>query len=118
MLRANLDALGLVGDVQTRDASRFVEGLAAVPGPPVYDLVLCDPPYATATADIAALLVGLVEGGHAAHGAMMVVERARHSEPFDVADDVLDVTDVRTYGDTVLYYVRADTVSRKVGADT
>jgi hypothetical protein len=40
-----------------------------------------------------------------ARDAMMVVERARHGGVFTVADDLLEVEDVRTYGDTVLYYL-------------
>jgi len=115
VLRTNLEALGLVAEVRVVAAARYVEGLAAAPGAPVFDLVLCDPPYRAATADVVALLVSLTHGGHLAADAMMVIERARHGGAFVAPTGVLDVADVRTYGDTVLYYVRSGSVGEQEG---
>lgn len=105
VLRGNLEALELVADVRVTSAARCAEELAADPAQPVFDLVLCDPPYRTGTTEITALLGALAGGGHVARGAMMVVERARHSDPLTLPEGLADVRDVRTYGDTVLYYV-------------
>lgn len=115
VLRANLDTLGLAADVRVVAADRFVGHLAGSRDAPVYDLVLCDPPYGVASVDVAALLVGLLHGGHLATDVTMVVERPRHGAALVVPVDVLDVTDVRTYGDTVLYYVRSGSADEQEG---
>ncbi len=104
VLRDNLDALGLQARVFGMDAARFVRELDAIGERRPYDLVLCDPPYQMSSPTLTALLRELVAGSHVVTDAMMVVERARRSDAFD-ADDALEVTDVRTYGETVLYYV-------------
>lgn len=107
VLRANLDALDLAGDVHVGAATRFVAELASRHPPPLFDLVFCDPPYGVPSDRLATLLTDLVRGGHVAADAIMVVERARQGDELTVPADVGDVGDVRTYGDTVLYYVRA-----------
>jgi pantetheine-phosphate adenylyltransferase len=107
VLRANLAALDLAAHVYVAAADRFVAGLAHARPEAPFDLVLCDPPYHMATSELASLLGDLVRGGHVAAGAIMVVERDRHDIGFAGPSGVLDVTDARTYGDTVLYYVQA-----------
>ena len=107
VVRTNLEALGLDADVRVMAADRFVQDLAGSPGTPPFDLVLCDPPYLVDATDVASLLVALADGGHLAAGATMVVERARHGDPLVVPSGAIAVTDVRTYGDTVLYYVQS-----------
>jgi 16S rRNA (guanine966-N2)-methyltransferase len=115
VLRRNLEALGLVADVKVVAAARFVNGLTDASGAPVFDLVLCDPPYRVAASDVVALLVSLARGGHVAAGTVMVVERARHGDPLVIPSGALAVTDVRTYGDTVLYYVRSGAADEQEG---
>ncbi len=107
VLRRNLETLELVADVRVVPAARFVDELADASDVPVFDLVLCDPPYRVAASDVVALLVSLARGGHVTAGTVMVVERARRGDALVLPDGVLAVTDERTYGDTVLYYVRS-----------
>lgn len=104
VLRQNLSSLGLEANVYTMDVARFVREKAGPDAAP-YDLVLCDPPYALPVRAIATVLVALPRHGWLARDAMMVVERPRHGAAFRVAGDLLAVTDARTYGDTVLYYL-------------
>jgi 16S rRNA (guanine966-N2)-methyltransferase len=115
VLRGNLEALGLVADVRVVAAARFVDELADEPDAPVFDLVLCDPPYRGAATDVVALLASLARGGHVAADAVIVVERERHGGTLVVPTDVLTVTDVRTYGDTVLYYLRSGSIDEQEG---
>lgn len=105
VLRHNLDTLGLRAVVKTMDVARYVReaGNARDDGP--YDLVLCDPPYRSSSREVAVPLETLVRRRCLGRDAMMVVERARHGGLLTVADDLLEVVDVRTYGDTVLYYL-------------
>lgn len=107
VMRTNLELLGLVADVRVMAADRFVQDLAGSPDAPLFDIVLCDPPYVLDAADVASLLIALADGGHLAVGATLVVERTRHGAPPVVPEGALTVTDVRTYGDTVLYYVQS-----------
>jgi 16S rRNA (guanine966-N2)-methyltransferase len=106
VVRTNLELLGLVADVRVMAADRFVQDLAGSPGDPLFDIVLCDPPYVADAADVVSLLIALADGGHVAVGATLVVERTRHGAQLVVPAGALTVTDVRTYGDTVLYYVQ------------
>jgi 16S rRNA (guanine966-N2)-methyltransferase len=115
VLQANLEALGLVADVRVVAAARYADEVAADSDAPFFDLVLCDPPYRAPATDVVALLAALARGGHVAADAMMVVERPRHGDAFVVPTDILDVTDVRTYGDTVLYYVRSGSADEQEG---
>ncbi len=103
VLRRNLADLGLDAAVHVAPAARWVDGCD--PGA-VYDLVLCDPPYATPSAEVVDLLRRLTSTGHVASDGMLVVERARHGAPLVVGGVDLVVTDARRYGDTVLYYLR------------
>lgn len=115
VVRTNLEALGLVADVRVMAADRFVWELAGSPDAPLFDLVLCDPPYRVNAADVVSLLLALVDGGHLAAGATIVVERPRHGDPLVPPTGALDVTDVRTYGDTVLYYVQSGSDGEQEG---
>jgi 16S rRNA (guanine966-N2)-methyltransferase len=105
VLRHNLDTLGLRAVVQTMDVARYVREAADARDDGPYDLVLCDPPYGVSSREVAVQLETLVRRRCLTRDAMMVVERARHGGVFTVADDRLEVEDVRTYGDTVLYYL-------------
>jgi len=106
VLRDNLADLGIDATVHVGDAHRFVREQLADATTPMFDLVLCDPPYKLQSDDVVALLGRLGRSGHVRPAATMVAERARHSEALTVAEQELHVADVRTYGDTVLYYLR------------
>ena len=116
-------------DVCRRNAARL--GLPAVQvvaervlpylGRPVRraaDLVLVDPPYELAEADLAAVLEALVP--HLADDAVVVVERSTRSpEPSWPAQDGvprgLVVTEDRRYGETVLWFAAPGGVAPTVG---
>jgi 16S rRNA (guanine966-N2)-methyltransferase len=69
-----------------------------------FDLVLADPPYRVQTATIERDLAALVDSGALAGGALVVLERDRRSpEP---PPGVLVHDRDRTYGDTLLRYLR------------
>lgn len=104
VLRDNLAALDLVAVVHPSTVARFVRQADESSEPAVYDLVVCDPPYIVSSETVAEQLATLARRC-LAPDAMMVVERARHGGAFVVAHELLEVADVRTYGDTVLYYV-------------
>lgn len=108
VLRENLTELGLRARVHAFDVGRFVRDLDGIEPSAAYDLVLCDPPYRLAAPEVLELLSRLSRDRHLARGAMMVVERDRHGGRLTVAGGGLAVVDVRTYGDTVLYYLRRD----------
>ena len=131
VLRANLRDLGIfvepgstkraadlqpgnVATIHIGDAARFVTDLEDGTAP-VFDLVLCDSPYKIASGELAALLVRLAGGRRLSGGATLVVERARHGEALTFPEQELHVADVRTYGDTVLYYVRRGSGERSAG---
>ena len=105
VLRANLADLGISATTYIGDAGRFVRDLPSSVLP-VFDLVLCDPPYKLSSDEVAALLGDLARSGQVSTDATMVAERTRHGEALTVPEQELHVADVRTYGDTVLYYVR------------
>jgi 16S rRNA (guanine966-N2)-methyltransferase len=72
-----------------------------------YDVVVADPPYALDEADLESALAQLVEQEWLATGAVLVVERSsRTGEPAWPAGLVRDRE--KKYGETVLWYVRAD----------
>lgn len=78
VLARNIADVGLTGATLRRGNVAAV--LAAGTRSPV-DLVLADPPYDVGTAEIEAVLVALTANGWAAAGTVVVVERAKASEP-------------------------------------
>jgi 16S rRNA (guanine966-N2)-methyltransferase len=105
VLRANLTDLGITAITWVGDAARFVRELPDAALPP-FDVVLCDPPYKLSSDELAMLLGDLARSGHLSASAIVVAERARHGEALTFPEQELHVADVRTYGDTVLYYMR------------
>jgi 16S rRNA (guanine966-N2)-methyltransferase len=99
-IRANLAALGLPGGVVVHDR---VERFSA--GETRYDVVLADPPYSLASAQLSAVLGGLTRAA-LAPGALVVVERDRRSERFEWPDGLAGLRE-RAYGETVLWYGRS-----------
>jgi 16S rRNA (guanine966-N2)-methyltransferase len=105
VLRANLTDLGITAITWVGDAARFVRELPDAALPP-FDVVLCDPPYKLSSDELAMLLGDLARSEHLSASAIVVAERARHGEALTFPEQELHVADVRTYGDTVLYYMR------------
>jgi 16S rRNA (guanine966-N2)-methyltransferase len=129
-LRRNLADLGLAGVATLRVAT--AGSVLAGPAPRSYDVVLIDPPYAIADAEIAGWLRdawahGWLAGGPDSGpdspaggagtgpagatvdgpvGATVVVERAARSGAFDWPEPLRAERD-RRYGDTVLHWGRS-----------
>jgi 16S rRNA (guanine966-N2)-methyltransferase len=78
VIRANIDALGLLGAELAAD--RVAQVLRGSPAEP-YDLVFADPPYAMAALQVTAMLEALRDNRWLAAGALVVVERATRGGP-------------------------------------
>ena len=107
VITENLRTTGLEDGARVvqADAAAFVRRAAPAP----YTLVLCDPPYAEALDGVIALVAALDEAGSLAPGAMVVVEREKRDPRLASIDDLqglLAVERQRSYGDTVLLYLR------------
>lgn len=95
---ANIAALGLAGATLRRaPVSSVLAGGAESP----VDLVLADPPYDAAAAEIDTVLLLLVSGGWAGPGTVVIVERAA-SSPAVSWPDGFTPWPSRRYGDTRL----------------
>ncbi len=102
--RGNVEALA-AGQVQV--VAGDVGGFAArAGGLGPFDVVVADPPYELADADLAAVLLALVRAGALAPQADVVVERAARSGVFPWPEPLVGVRE-RRYGDTQLCYGRA-----------
>jgi 16S rRNA (guanine966-N2)-methyltransferase len=99
-IRANLAALGLVGNVVAGDAVKLV----AIPPAAPYRIVFVDPPYRS---DLAVRAVSALPAAHLAPGAVCVVEHDRRNAPPDRLGSLLR-TDERRYGDTIVSFFRED----------
>lgn len=111
VLRDNVDRAD-VGDRATivrGDAGTFVRATAAEP----FSVVLCDPPYDEPLVDVLDLLTELAAAGGLASDAVVVVERERRDPALHDLPALrpqlgpLAVDRQRSYGDTVLLYLRA-----------
>lgn len=102
---ANLSALRLHARARVAavDAGRFCRG----PGPEVFDLVVCDPPYTEGLAAVIDRIVALDRAGGLRPGAVVAVERDRRDLGLaaPTPPPLVHVRD-RAYGDTVLRYLR------------
>lgn len=94
----NIGALGLPGAAVRRGRVMAVLSGGA-PGP--VDLVLADPPYQVAAAEIDSLPVALAAGGWAGPGTVVVIERGASSPAVDWPDGWTPWPS-RRYGDTRL----------------
>jgi len=103
--RRNLERTGFaaVGRVVEGDVDRFLER----PPPPEapFGLVCCDPPYDTADAVVAGLLVRLADGAWVVPGALVVVERPTGGALAVPAG--WEPRFARTYGDTLVHLLAA-----------
>ncbi len=102
VLRANLAAVGLPGG---RVIAGSVPTVVAAPAPACFDLVLADPPYATALDEVRRVLTALVEGAWLTPGGVVVVERSSREEPFEWPTPLEGLRD-RRYGEALLRYGR------------
>ena len=104
LVQDNAAALGFDGvEALAQPVARVVGQRPADP----FDVVFADPPYPLDNDRVEAALAGLVANGWLAAGALLVVERsARSVEP--VWPPGLVRERERKYGETVLWYVRAD----------
>jgi len=106
VVKANVKALGLSGATVAADR---VERLLARPGDERgyrpgegYDLVFADPPYAV-TDEAVAKVLALLADGWLADDALVVVERATRSGPFDWPPGYAEGKS-RRYGEATFWY--------------
>jgi 16S rRNA (guanine966-N2)-methyltransferase len=102
VLRANLAAVGLTG---ARVVAGSVPTVVAGRAPAAFDLVLADPPYAVAVAEVLGVLRALVDGAWLAPGAVVVVERSSREETWEWPTPLVGLRD-RRYGEALLRYGR------------
>ena len=114
----NADALGVTGQVRvvTDDAERYTAAMAraggldgpnlrAADGLPkrAITLVFLDPPYNYSEADLEKVLANLVRTGLLIAGATIVIERGTRTPPPTLPAG-LELTQQKSYGETVVYY--------------
>ncbi len=109
VVAANLASTGLASraSVVRGEAARF----CAEPRGGPFDLVFCDPPYEQPLATVVALVERLGDARGLAPGARVVFERDRRDSEVTSRPElgrVLVEDRRRSYGDTVLLYLRAD----------
>jgi 16S rRNA (guanine966-N2)-methyltransferase len=102
VLRANLAAVGLPG---ARVVAGSVPTVVAGKALGAFDLVLADPPYAVATAEVLDVLGALTGNGWLAPDAVVMVERSSREEPWEWPTPLVGLRD-RRYGEAVLRYGR------------
>ncbi len=107
-VRANIAALDLSSRCRVQ-TTRLPGALAGGPGDRPYDVVFADPPYAVADEQVRELLRGLVEHAWLSPGAVVVLERSARSAPPEQVDGLAEDRS-RRYGESVLWYLRADSV--------
>ena len=113
VLRRNVADLGLPGA-----AVRLAPAAAVLGGPAdrAYDVVLVDPPYAVADAEVAGWLAAAARNGWLAADAVVVVERGRGTA-FPWPPPLVAVRE-RRYGDTTLHVGVANDARREAHATT
>jgi 16S rRNA (guanine966-N2)-methyltransferase len=100
VIKANIGAVALPGAaLATGRAERL---LSRPPDGKRYDLVFADPPYAVPEDAVTAVL-GLLHDGWLADGALLVVERATRSGPFDWPPGYAGGKS-RRYGEATFWY--------------
>ncbi len=101
------DNAALVGSERVEVLTQPVARVLGQPSPAPYDVVFADPPYPLPNADVEVVAALLVAGGWVAPGSLLVVERSARSVepawPLGLARER-----EKRYGETVLWYVRAD----------
>ncbi len=112
VLRANIATLG-AGAVAAPATGPVAEVLAgSPPGGAPFDVVFADPPYDLAEPEVTGVLAALAGWGWLAPDAVIVLERPRRGpEPAWVPG--ITVTRSRRYGETMLWYGRADSIGAR-----
>lgn len=100
VITQNVTALGATG-ATVRCGT--VDSVLAVGADRPADLVFADPPYEVSSADVAAVLTALVDGGWVAQGAVAVLERPASAPPVAWPAGWTADRD-RRYGDTRLEF--------------
>ncbi|MGI8700763.1 MAG: 16S rRNA (guanine(966)-N(2))-methyltransferase RsmD [Nocardioidaceae bacterium] len=101
-IAANARTLGFTGlEVTAMSAA----ALSRTPSARSFDVAFLDPPYDVASETLTPILTGLGELGWLSPGAVVVLERSRHSGGWQWPDGFEAGRD-RRYGDTVLWYGR------------
>lgn len=114
VLRANVGAVGLPG---AHVVAADVDRIAAQPSPAgSASLVLADPPYEVAAFVVRGQLEALRSGGWIAPGAVVVVERPARDDESPLPQGWAEERR-RAFGDTVLWYGRADSAEAAEPAD-
>lgn len=99
--KANVGVVGRAGvEVVVASVAAYLAGPVPASGP--FDLVLADPPYAVAGAEVTGLLATLGTGW-LQPDALVVVERSARSEPLTWPEGLVPVRQAR-YGETTLWY--------------
>jgi 16S rRNA (guanine966-N2)-methyltransferase len=104
LVAANARSLGFV-DVHV--VAQPVGRALAVRPPAPYDVVFADPPYPMPAAEVEATLVMLLDHGWVGPGSVVVVERSSRSAAPAWPEGLAPLRK-REYGESVLWYVRAD----------
>ena len=104
LIRANVENLGLGGE--TRIFRRDARKLGDAPPGERFDLAFLDPPYGKSLAE--PTLAALRDGGWLKPGALVVVEEA--ADAGFAAAEGYSVSEQRTFGDSVLVFLRAGRV--------
>ena len=109
-LKGNLAGTGLAdrAEVVRSEAARFVERAAGRR----FDVVLCDPPYDEPLAAVLDLLHGLDAVGALAPASVVAIERTKRDPGLAALEGatlpgLLAVDRQRSYGDTVVVYLRS-----------
>ena len=104
-IAANVEATGMADRARLRVGS-VAAVLAEAPEAP-FDLVFLDPPYDLPPGDLSAVLLRLAEGGWAAAGATLVIERAA-AAPIPELPPGWRSTWERCYGDTLMLFAQQE----------
>lgn len=104
VLRANVAAVAPRALVVAANAFEWLPGEAS------FDIVYIDPPYAVADDDVSALVARLAGAGALVEDALVIVERSQRSASPWPAQGIDPLRD-RDYGDTRLWYGRAESPS-------
>lgn len=106
LIRDNADVLGMrTATVHPATVSTFL--MKSGPTEATYDVVFLDPPYSLEVAAVDRDLASLVSGGWLGEDSLVVVERSSRA-PAPTWPVGLEALRSRRYGETVLWYGRAD----------
>lgn len=97
IIKENASNLNFDVEIKTSDVKAFLKAAATKK----FDLVFVDPPYELINSEIEEVLGMLLENGHLAEDAVVVVERSARGEAFEWPSGFEQVQE-RTYGETLV----------------